>query len=279
MRQKSTLIAAAGFLILGAAIFFSACKKDSDSTSANTDQTTATSLSSSGSTSESLYDDAFDVVTQEGENNNVSGKATSCATVTLSPADTTSFPKTMTIDFGAGCTSTNGVTRKGKIIAALSGRIRATGTSIAVTFDNYSVNGYLVEGTYSITNNSGNGNGLNITTQVTNGKVTYPDGTTWYTYSGTHNMAQTAGTGTITFADDVYSITGNYTTGSSAGKNLSVTIITPLIKNAACVNIVSGIEAFTYNNISGTLDFGDGTCDKQATLTVGVKTETVILPR
>ena len=261
------------------AVIFSACKKDNDSTASNADQATAVSISSSGSVSESLYDDAFDVVTQEGENNSVSGKVNSCATVTLSPADTTSFPKTMTIDFGTGCTSTDGITRTGKIIAVLTGRIRATGTTVSVSFDNYSVNGYTLEGTYSITNNSGNGNGLNITTQVTAGKVTYPDGTTWYSYSGTHTMAQTAGTGTLTFADDIYSITGNYTAGSSAGKNLAVTITTPLVKNAGCRNIVSGIETFTYNNIPGTLNFGDGACDNQATLIVGVKTQTVTLPR
>src|SRR5258706_16455146 len=90
MRQKLTLIATAGFLTLGAAILFSACKKDSDNTASDADQATAVSISSSGTVSESLYDDAFDVVTQEGENNSVSGKVNSCATVTLSPADTTS---------------------------------------------------------------------------------------------------------------------------------------------------------------------------------------------
>jgi hypothetical protein len=42
-----------------------------------------------------VYDDAFNVVTTEGENNSVNGRVETCATVTLSPADTVTFPKTM----------------------------------------------------------------------------------------------------------------------------------------------------------------------------------------
>lgn len=281
MKSKTTIMKTSGVLTLAIAFAFFSCQKAKEAT--DTKMTDALGLSAASGISETLYDDAFDVVLQDGESNNIAGreyaaaKLTSCATVTLSPADLVTFPKTMTIDFGAGCTSSNSVVRKGKITAVMSGRIRTAGTTIAVSFDNYFVNGFKLEGSYMITNNGGTG--LNFTRQVSNGKLTYPDGTTWYTYTGTHTLAQTAGSGTATFADDNFAVTGNGSTGSSAGNNLTVTISTPLVKTGTCRNISSGIEQFTYNAISGSLNFGDGTCDNQALLTVGPLSQTITLPR
>ena len=267
-----------GSIALAALITLSACKKDYKNDS-NGDADTSASLASSGSISQSLYDDAFDVITSEGEASSVNGRVETCATVTLSPADTTTFPKTMTIDFGSGCTSANGIVRKGKIIATLSGKLRKSGTTVSVSFSNYYVNNYHVEGTYSITTNSGNGNGLNYTTAVSGGKITYPDGNTWYSYSGTHTLAQTSGAGTATFADDVYSWTGGFSSSNSAGKSLTVSITSALIKSMSCKNIISGVQTFTYNAISGSINYGDGACDNQATLTIGSKTTPITLPR
>lgn len=281
MKSKTTIMKTTGFLALAIALTFFSCKKVKEAV--DTKPADAIALSIASGTSETLYDDAFDVVLQDGESNSIAGRETaaartgSCATVTLSPADLTTFPKTMTIDFGAGCTSSNNITRKGKLIAVLSGKIRTAGTTLAVSFDNYSVNGFKVEGNYMITNNGGTG--LNFTRQVSNGKLTYPDGATWYTYTGTHTLAQTGGSGTVTFADDNFSVTGNGITTSSAGNSLTVNITTPLVKAGTCRNISSGIEQFTYNSISGSLNFGDGTCDNLALLTVGVFSQTVILPR
>ena len=276
MKQQLDAMKTFGSIALAALLTLSACKKDNDN---NSDTDTTVALASSGSASQSIYDDAFDVITTEGETSHVNGRVETCATVTLSPADTTSFPKTMTIDFGSGCTSANGITRKGKIIATLSGKIRKSGTTTSVSFSNYYVNNYHVEGAYSITTNSGNGNGINYTTAVSGGKITWPDGNTWYNYSGTHTLAQTSGIGTATFMDDVYSWTGGFTTSSSAGKSLTVSITSPLIKSMSCKNIISGVQAFTYNVISGSINYGDGTCDNQATLTVGNKTQPITLPR
>ena len=276
MKQPLNAMKTVGSIALAALIVLSACKKDNKD---DGDVDTSASLASSGSISQSLYDDAFDVISSEGEAASVNGRVETCAIVTLSPADTTTFPKTMTIDFGSGCTSPNGIVRKGKIIATLSGKLRKSGTTVSVTFSNYYVNNYHVEGTYSITTNSGNGNGLNYTTAVSGGKITYPDGSTWYSYSGTHTLAQTGGAGTATFADDVYSWTGGFSTSNSVGKSLTVSITTALIKSMSCKNIISGVQAFTYNGVSGSINYGDGACDNQAMVTIGTRTWPVTLPR
>ena len=247
---------------------FSACnKKDSADNSAK-DQPTAITLTTASSISETLYDDVFNQVSIEAENNNVSGRlSTGCATVTLSPADINVFPKTMTIDFGTGCTINN-VTRKGKLIVNLTGKLRTTGSVLTVSFDNYYVNEFKLEGTFSITNNTSN-NTLSFTTQTTNGKLTYPGGLLYYTHTGSHTYTQTAGASTPSFLDDNWSVTGSGTTKSSLNESLTVTIKTPLVKTVSCGAVTSGVEDFQYNNISGNLNFGEGTCDRQATLTIG----------
>lgn len=274
MKANFTKAISAGFLVIALSVVIFSCKKDKKEEPNNAE---AIQLSVANNVSETAYDDVFNVILEDGFNKGVAAKENSCANVTLSNTDPNTFPKTMTIDFGTGCSS-NGITRKGKIIATLSGKILATGTTVTVSFDNYHVNDFKVEGTFSITNNSG-GAGLSLTTQTTNGKLTYPDGTTYYTYSGTHTLIQSAGAGTPSIADDSFSITGNSTTASSAGNSLTVSITTPLVKNALCTNIVSGVQSFTYNSIGGTLNYGDGTCDKIATLTIGSYSQQIILPR
>jgi hypothetical protein len=280
MKMNRIFITSGACLSLTLAVALVACKKNNPVTHAM-DQATTVSLAASSSVNESLYGDVFDVVTQEGENQNMAGRersgarVTGCATVTLSSADPNTWPKTMTIDFGTGCT-TNSVLRKGRLIITLTGKLRIPGSVWSVSFDNYYVNGYKLEGTFSITNSS-NGTTLSMTTQTTSGKVTYPDNS-WYTHSGTHTLTLVGGASTPTFADDSYSITGNGQTASSAGNNLSVTITTPLVRNANCHYLVSGTEQFTYNTASGTLDFGSGNCDNQATLTIGSFTTAITLP-
>ncbi len=277
MKQKTTLRQATLWILTP--LIFVACKKNTDNPDNN--QAEAVKLSVGSTVSKAAYDDVFDLILQDGENNNLGGRSSSqrtssCATITIDPATPGVFPKTMTIDFGAGCTGPYGIVRKGKVIAVLSNRIHLAGTTIAVTFDNYYVNNYKVEGNFSVTNNGGTG--LNFTTQTTNGKLTYPDGTTYFNYNGTHTFTQTAGSGTPTFIDDSFTITGNSVTTSSVGNSLTVSISTPLVKNSSCHNVSAGVQQFTYNSISGSLNYGDGTCDNLALITIGAFSQIISLP-
>src|SRR5689334_6897241 len=108
--KMKTLFIYASLGLINSAIF-TACSKNDSADNSSKDQPTAITLTTASSISETLYDDVFNQVSIEAENNNVSGRlSTGCATVTLSPADVNVFPKTMTIDFGTGCTINN-VTR------------------------------------------------------------------------------------------------------------------------------------------------------------------------
>ena len=286
-----------GAIIAALVLSTFSCKKDSSSGSSTTDDQTTVTLATGATGAESLYDDTFDVVTQSGAQSGVNGtalavnpvnvkavnrsldafQAVACAQITLSPADSTSFPKTMTIDYGTGCTSSNGITRVGKLSVTLTGKLRNPGSVISVTFDNYSVNGYQLQGTYSMTPVAGADSGINFNISVSNATITTPSNAV-YTYSGSETFTQVAGIGTTTVTDDTYNITGNLSY-SGGGLTVSGTIVNPLVRSADCPNITSGTIDYVYKNIKGVLDFGSGTCDNVATMTAGPITNTITLPR
>lgn len=299
MKTKKSIIICLFAAVIG--VSFNACKKDSSSTtsaSTTADEQTGVTLSTSATTSELMYDDAFDVVTQSSEQSSLSVNSgtlstdaaptstispssyttTAGATITVLPADPSVFPKTMTIDYGTGVTSANGITRKGQIIVTLSGKIRVAGTTISVTFNNYSVNAYTITGTYALTPQVVSGGGVNYNITVTGGSITFPDASV-ATYSGTETFTQVAGIGTTTITDDTYNITGSFSFSSTNTGAISGTIGTPLVKSADCKDITSGTVAFVYKGLNGTLDFGSGTCDNQATVKFGLTTKTITLPR
>lgn len=253
------------------------CSKDNDQP-ATADQAQMQALTAVRLQSDAFFDDVSTEVLQV---NPATGTTTSstCAVITVSPQDLATWPKTITIDYGStGCTGINGFVRKGKITYTISKDPRQAGATVSVSFDNYSVNGYKLEGAYTITNNGSQDGGLNLTTSLVNGKITYPDGR-WYTRNSTVNWVQTGGVGTpLIYLDDEYSITGTATIRNSAGDELVATSRTPLLRTLTCVNTVSGQLDVVYNGISGVLDFGSGSCDKKAVLTVGSRTYDIVLP-
>lgn len=274
-------------------IFFS-CKKDSNSSTAGSPDTdSASNMSASAATTDNMFGDTYDVLGQTTAGNAylsartvTNGRADGvdsiapCITVTVSPADASTYPKDVTLNFGTGCTSWYGVVRSGIIYFHYTDHLKNPGATVTATYSNYKVNGYKIEGNYSVTNNSSLSNGVMFTSTVANGKVTYPDGTTWYSYSGNRTIKQTGGIASTNYNDYVFSITGSHSYASWTGKTLTDSITTALVKQVSCKNIVSGVVAFTYNGlIKGTLDYGNGTCDSLATLTIGSTIKTIGLPR
>ena len=285
------------------AVAITGCKKDNSSSQSNgaTDDSTAAIMSGSSAVSDNAYNDVLQIAIEGGSDNNIAYMVSrasrgtvetngthgavsvngigsfTCATYTLAPADLTTFPKTLTVDFGAGCTSNDGITRKGKITYVLSGKVLMPGTTISATFTGYSVFGYQLEGTYAITNASTQA-AISFTTKVTGGKITFPNAV-YYNYSGNKTITMIAGMSTPSdLTDDVYSITGGNSFSSSLGNTLEVSITTALTKAYICHYVGSGVISFTYNKkINGTLDFGNGTCDNQATITIGTITKNITL--
>jgi hypothetical protein len=79
--------------------------------------------------------------------------------------------------------------------------------------------------------------------------------------------------------DDVYSIEGSASGKDGQNISYSVTITTPLVKKLNCEWISSGVgEMKITGQATKKLNFGTGTCDNIATLTVGRLSTTVTLP-
>ncbi len=278
MKIKQLLVV---FTMVLLAIGFNSCKKSD----AVDEIETTFELSGDQAIADNLTEDANDVFMEAAVENNIAGNTPAqvvestnilgCATVTITPL--LGFPKTIVIDFGTGCTAPNGITRKGKINIVLSDSVRKSGSTAVMTFDNYYVNNYKVEGTITWTNTSLPGT-KSWQRKVEAGKITAPDGRYWL-HNGIKDIVQTAGVVTpLNLLDDVFSITGNHTVTNAAGNFRNGTILEALQKKTICSNIDKGKLKVEGPNHYAIIDFGNGTCDNIATISIdGRPPRTIIL--
>ncbi|WP_439488144.1 hypothetical protein [Algoriphagus sp.] len=176
--------------------------------------------------------------------------------------------KKITVDFGEGCTNSNGVTRKGIIHLTYTAHLLFPGAKITTTFDGYEVDGKKVEGTRTITNKEVDIETNAITLEVTiqNGKVTWADGS-----SVTVSSEQLRKINLGTQGNYEVSITGSATGRSPSGLDYTSSVTEALIYTRSCLETgvstpLSGIVSFQFNEIEASVDYGDGTCDKMATV-------------
>jgi hypothetical protein len=269
------------FAAITLAIGFNSCKKADNS---NSDEIETTfELSGDQAIADNLNEDANDLFMQAAVEKNVAGNFAPgtetvenfipCATVTVTPAS--GFPKTIVIDFGVSCTY-QGVTRSGKINIVITDSVRKPGSTATMTFDNYYVNLYKVEGTIVWTNTS-TPNTRSWRRETTNGKITAPNGRYWL-HSGVKNVTQIEGVTTPTWLDDEFTITGNHSVTNAAGRTRTGTILTALHKRTDCSNIDEGTLKVEGPNHYAIIDFGNGTCDNLATISIdGRPPRTIIL--
>ena len=278
MKIKQFLFA---FAMLSLVIGFNSCKKNKETLAEEFENTFE--ASGNQAISNNLSQDAEDVFLEVAQDNNIAGNFAPepvnniipCATVTITPA--VGFPKTIVIDFGASCTH-NGITRSGKINIVLTDSVRKPGSQATMTFTNYFVNLYKVEGTHTWTNTS-TANTRSWTRVTTGGKITAPDARFWL-HEGTRSVTQTAGVGTPTPTDDVFSVyPGTHTVTNSSNISRTCTILEALQRKVACSNIDKGKIKVQGPNHYATIDFGDGTCDNLALLSIDGRTPRTIILR
>ena len=191
-----------------------------------------------------------------------------CATITVSPNDST-YPKTITIDFGPdGCWCADGKHRRGAIVIHLTGPIRRSGSVMTITLRDFYLNRAHIEGSKVISNLSENGN-IKFTVQVVGGKVTFPNGR-GYKYDGLKYVKQVEGGSTRIIRDDVYNIEGRSKTQFNNGLTINLNTESPLVKKVVCPWISNGTLKIKINDRILFLDYGapnNGHCDNKALLT------------
>ena len=276
-------IAAIAFIF--ATMLFS-CQKDLSSTNDQTvTEEQAASYSEESSMAEASFNDAEDIATmaadEEGNASEygINGRGFNpsfielrvaignCATVTVTPNDST-YPKTITIDFGNGCLGLDGKFRSGAIVIHLTAPLRRPGSVVTITFRNYFVNRVHLEGTKIISNLS-DPPAHKWSVQVVGGKVTFPSGRGW-SYQSLKIKTQVAGMDTRIVRDDVYEITGRSQTEFNGGLTITLNTETALVKKVACPWISDGKLKIKINDRVLYLDYGfpnNGQCDNKALLT------------
>lgn len=204
--------------------------------------------------------------------------AVTCFTVTVTPKEKGVFPKTVTLDFGTGCT-TNGHTRKGKIITVYSGPLHIPGNKAVTEFDGYQIDDFKLTGRHEILNSTEPGtNQRRFTRKVDNAKLMNVSTGFWRTWSGVTIMTQIEGNGTPLWpTDDVYKFVGNRQGANSKGRSWVSETREPLIKPFICPWITKGVMSISVNGTVGLMDFGNGDCDDEATVTINGVSKTIKL--
>lgn len=188
----------------------------------------------------------------------------SCAAITISPLGKT-FPKTVTIDFGTGCTF-NDVIHKGKVTAVFSAPLTKKNATITVNLVDYYLNDTGFKGVITIVNNGLNANKhLNFNLSIAKANINNPDFQLNWESSG--NVEWLKGQLTSTSLDDEFAIRGSTSGTTSKGEIFTAAVIKPLVKKVSCRYLTEGtVEYQVASNPVQILSYGEGECDNQATV-------------
>lgn len=200
---------------------------------------------------------------------------TDCPVITI---DTISVPQVLTIDFGTSCTGKDGKVRSGKIIVT-STSFKTFPSVRDRTFDNYYVDGNKVEGNVTKTIAKDQENHIRTATLQEDVTITFADGAG--TAHRVANLTRQYQRGVLLNPLDNQVVTWGtveFTRVSGVTINKTISADSPLVFKTACHQIVSGIiTVTTSNNVTWTIDYGNGDCDNQATLTRNGKTKEIVI--
>ncbi len=200
-------------------------------------------------------------------------------TLTIGPNNTLLVPQgTITIDFGAGQTDASGTVRKGKIIVAYNGWRFLPGSKIEVTFQGYEVNGVKLEGKRTVTTTALAQGSITFEVKDENGKATFTDGT-FVTRQSLHTSKWTIGNSTAT---TTWTLEGSASGQTREQQPYTATVQSPIIFKLDCalssfVTPAQGVLVLTVGTTAIQVDYGTGTCDNKATISVGGLTQEITI--
>jgi hypothetical protein len=212
------------------------------------------------------------IETEEGRNNNIS-LFPSCATIQIFPNGNGGM---IILDFGESCTLNNGAVVSGSIEMDY-GPIDGGSRTINYTYENFTYNNNSVTGGGQVVRQIANQNGNPQSTATETINVSFPGTSVTATRNGTRVIEWVEGVGSGTWVDNVFNITGNWNTELTNGFSRSGEVTEALVKKLSCIYLVSGVLEIQQEALTGTIDWGDGTCDNQATLTINGQEFPIVL--
>ena len=193
------------------------------------------------------------------------GGDTSCYTVT-------NYKDSVIVDFKNGCVDELGRLRKGIIKADYNGKWKDIGSSVVVSFKDFEIDLMKYEGQIIFRRD-----GLyKFTRIIQGGKLIHPDWSILYggdqTIEQTEGFTSNPGIKDTISSDNVFKFTGKTNGTNRKGLKYTSEITVPIIKKESCKYIQSGIYQITPDSLpSRIVNFGDGTCDSKATVTINGK--------
>jgi hypothetical protein len=264
-------------LAIGLAIlsfnFLDGCKKDSTTTpksSINEDvQTESRDVAQSEDVNNDLDNSVAEAMNEHGdgtlaERGNPGNSELSCATVVRDSVD-----HTVTITYNH-CEGPHGHVRDGQIIVNYqNGGYWDVGASWDVTFNNFYIDDMQVTGTRHVANVGPASNGMtwNINASLT---FTNTNDNTTRTWNSTRTREITQGYGDTICAHHIYVINGTASKSNSANGHGANITITNLTRDLSCQYVTAGtLDCVpTDNRPEKVINFGNGNCDDEATVTV-----------
>lgn len=241
---------------------------------------------------ETLATDIFDEVIEIGEEaeamaSTKSSEATDshhyyrlsdCVTVTRV---WTTGSRTVTIDFGEeNCEGADGKMRRGKIIITRSGFYWTTEVTASYAFENFYVDDNQIIGTKTY-NGAFNADSTYTSTFVTNGQVILAEDAGIISWESERVRIITEGAKTWGFADNRVEVSGSSNGTTADGTVFSSEIKEPLVRiyEEDCFrHYVAGIvEIIKADGTEIIINYGDGTCDNLAEVTINGVTEIIEL--
>jgi len=262
---------------LFAIILLASCSKDNDDTAS---AFTAADIQTNAKIDQ-ISNDVSDIIDDQYAEQNPTGRTTASVEVALLPpcvtvnTTLTNTTWTRTIDFGTtGCAMPNGAVLRGVIIISGSLNYTLQNYVISYTFVNFYHNDMLVQGNRTVTRSH-----QSTTYQtaihpvnVMDINMTFTNSNGVYTRVGTRTRECVEGFDTrLIWSDNVYVVTGSWTTTFPNGNLHTNTIsdIEPLRIRMNCdYRIVKGIVNISRPNHTAILDYGTGTCDNIATISI-----------
>jgi hypothetical protein len=262
----------AGLFIVVFTVMLASCNKD-ESKSNGTQPTTELSTTVQVSVVDDQVNEgiatAMDIA--DGvEDGSADLRPLNCATIV-----TNGTQKTISIDFGTGCTNpVTGKTRSGKIVIGFTGDTYQLATQRTIRFVNYkTVDSVMLNGLFTQSNIVRVDNTVSFTLATTDFTFLFSDGKTHMLVTYTRDFMINLGSLPRDFSDNTTTVSGNTTGINKEGEAYSVNIITPVVFKGECAAIgifypaTGAYDIKIGNKPQFNLSWGTGMCDKVVTIT------------
>lgn len=214
-----------------------------------------------------IYEDQEEVesggANTEGDLDRTANMFPDCVTITIVIE---AMSREITVDFGTEGCVINGNTFKGKMILSYTRNPEAQQITISKTLEDFYFNNKNIVGGKTIVKVLSNENGNPQFIKTTDITVIWPNGAQ-ASRNGVKVREWIEGFGSGVWSDNVFEVTGNWTTTFVNGNTHSYEVLIPLRREVICYYFVSGSIDVERTNFSGVFDYGEGDCDNQAMFT------------